>query len=131
MFCHLICVIQRVVANCSDYNMLMYLNVLLTMDNTVRALNMKHIFKISLIACSYCTKLVQLTLVINAYDIHGLMPTLRGALIFYPRPNFKACYLRRTFSRLIKSDSDDKWQFAVTQKELFEYNLNLWNLELS
>jgi hypothetical protein len=50
-----------------------------------------------------------MTLVIRAFAIRGFISVLWGASISYWRPNFKACYLRRTFSRLIREyDADAK-----------------------
>jgi hypothetical protein len=52
---------------------------------------------------------IQVLLVIRALDIRGFISLLRGASISYPLPNFKAYYLRRILSRLIREcGADDK-----------------------
>jgi hypothetical protein len=52
---------------------------------------------------------LQTTLVVRGFAIRGFISVLWWTLIFYSRPNFKAYYLRRTFSRLISEcDADDK-----------------------
>jgi hypothetical protein len=51
--------------------------------------------------------------------IRAFLSVLSGASISYPRPNFKAYYLRRTFSRLIKNSNSSltsKWRLLYVSR---------------
>jgi hypothetical protein len=52
-----------------------------------------------------------------------------GASVSYPRPNFKACYLRRTFSRLIwVCGADDKFRISEFWRQ---FNIKMAIVRLS
>jgi hypothetical protein len=65
----------------------------------------------------------QVTLVVRAFAVPGFISVLRGTSVSYPRQNFKASYLRLTFSWLImECDADDELSF----KEFWrQFNIRL------
>jgi hypothetical protein len=79
----------------------LYLHSHIRLHGMVAQLSTRHSF-------TFVGKQMQVTLVLRVFAIRGFI-SVSWVSISYPRPNFKAYYMRRTFSRLIREcDADDK-----------------------